>query len=90
MPPKHLLQAMLGACKALQMHSDRRCKVLMYDMFGHPSRVTLVISSIWGISYYFPNILDAADAMEGVRNREIFWYLFFLLYNSTSKILVFF
>ena len=35
MPPKHLLQAMLGACKALQMHSDRRCKVLMYDMFGH-------------------------------------------------------
>lgn len=72
MPPKHLLQAMLGACKALQMHSDRRCKVLMYDMFGHPSRVTLVISSIWGISYDFPNILDAADAMEGVRNREIF------------------
>ena len=44
----------------------------MYYMFGHPSRVTLVISSIWGISYYFPNILDAADAMEGVRNREIF------------------
>ena len=55
-------------------------------MFSHPSRVTLVISSIWGISNYSPNILDAPDAMEGVRKREIFWYLFLLLYNSTPKL----
>ena len=60
-------------------------------MFSHPRRVTLAILEYnRGISNYFPNILDAADAMEGVRNREIFWYLFLLLYNSTSKILVFF
>ena len=50
-------------------------------MFSHPSGVTLAISSIWGISNYFPNILDAPDAMEGVRNRKIFLYLLLLLYN---------
>ena len=72
MPPKHLFPALFGACKALQMYYERRCKVLIYDMFGHPSRVTLAISSMWSISNYFPNILHAADAMESVRNREIF------------------
>ena len=73
------------------MASEQRYEILyIYDMFGHPSRVTLAISSMWGISNYFPNILDASDAMEGVRNREIFWYLFLLLCNSTSKILVVF
>ena len=77
---------MFVACKALQMHSEWRYKILIYDTFGHPSRVTLVISSIWGISNYSPNILDAPDAMEGVRKREIFWYLFLLLYNSSPKL----
>ena len=57
--------------------------------FKHSKKTPLNMTS-WGISHYFPNILDTADAMEGVRNREIFWYLFLLLYNSTSKILVFF
>ena len=29
-----------GACKALQMHSERLYKILIYDVFGHSSRVT--------------------------------------------------
>ena len=56
-------------------------------MFSHPRRVTLAILEYnRGISNYFPNILDAADAMEGVRNRKIFSYLFLLLYNWTPKL----
>ena len=57
MPPKHLLQAMFGACKALQMHSDRRCKVLMYDMFGHPSRVNFSHFEYMGHFLLFPEHL---------------------------------